>query len=76
MPSKNHVIFCYILYFINIYDSLSTIMNGKENNNINELLQGSEITPTLFNIQRNNSLKKINEIINISAQAYADDLIL
>ena len=65
-----------LLYFINIYDSLTTIINGKEINNINGLPQGSAISPTLFNIYINNALEKINEINNLSAQAYADDLIL
>ena len=65
-----------LLYFINIYDSLTTVINGIEINNINGLPQGSAISPTLFNIYINNALEKINEINNLSAQAYADDLIL
>ena len=62
--------------FITIYDGLTTNINGKAINNIYGLPQGSAISPTLFNLYINEALEKINQIDNLSAQAYADDLIL
>ena len=62
--------------FIIIFDGLTTNINGKAINNIYGLPQGSAISPTLFNLYINETLEKINQIDNLSAQAYADDLIL
>ena len=65
-----------LIDFISIYDGLTTIINGKAINNIYGLPQGSAISPILFNLYINEALEKINQINNLSAQAYADDLIL
>jgi len=62
--------------FIIIYDGLTTIINGKAINNIYGLPQGSAISPILFNLYINEALEEINTIDNLSAQEYADDLIL
>lgn len=54
-----------LIDFITIYDCLTTIVNGKAINNI-------YISPILFNLYINEDLEKINQINNLSAQAYAD----
>ena len=65
-----------LIDFTSIYNRLTTVINGKEINNIYGLPQGSAISPILFNLYINEALEKINQIDNLSAQAYADDLIL
>ena len=61
---------------IEIYESLIMIINGCEINTVKGLPKGSALLPLLFNLYINDALNNLNQMENISAQAYADDLIL
>ena len=52
------------------------MIEGEPVNSIIELPQGSSKSPSFFNLYINDALEKLNEIEGISAQAYADDLII
>ena len=66
----------FLIYFIEIYESLKMIIEDEPINTINGMPQGSSISPPFFNLYINDALGKLNEIEGISAQAYADDLII
>ena len=66
----------FLITFIEIYESLTMIINGSEINTLKGLPQGSALSPMYFNLYINDALISLNKIKDLSAQAYADDLIL
>ena len=66
----------FLIYFIDIYENLKMVINNEEIIPKRGLPQGSALSPLFFNFYINGALNEINKIDNISAQAYADDLIL
>ena len=66
----------FLITFIEIYESLTMIINGSEINTLKGLPQGSALSPMYFNLYINDALITLNKIKDLSAQAYADDLIL
>ena len=61
----------FLITFIEIYESLTMIINT-----LKGLSQDSVLSPMYFNLYINDALITLNKINNLSAQAYADDLIL
>ena len=66
----------FLITFIEIYESLTMIINGSEINTLKGLPQGSALSPMYFNLYINDALISLNKIKDLSSQAYADDLIL
>lgn len=65
-----------MINFIEIYNNLVMVIDQTKINYSKGLPQGSALSPLLFNLYINNALIELNKINGLSAQAYADDLIL
>ena len=60
----------FLITFIEIYESLTMIINGSEINTLKGLSQGSALSPMYFNLYINDALISLNKIKDLSAQAY------